>query len=495
MSYSKYSNKRIYNDVLVPEKSCNARMVEFGASSGTTDVGSYQATQSIFFNNIQPLGSKGARNFYINGEFDVKFKYTGATENKGIYQIEFMKNPLWAMSCLVSINGGVSSEYPLGVLYSIYQNYSDKYKSYISKQIQSYYDNPIISHKHTTGTTGEVTGKIHFSMPLCHPFLMGVIGQVSSLNVRINTSNGFYSLFNTFKGRAEGDNVDPSGTFSEVKVSLSKCTITYEEFDVVDSDFSNEFDYFVVYQKQYGPNQITQSSDTRNTSAVPNNVFIMSAPNSDLFTTFKSDNTTRVLPITGLSIDLQNNINAYNASTQQEIYSRCKANDFKGEYSDFCELNDNNEFGAIIRYPMRDAPVDILTNDIFRCNVRDVNIKTAKDYATLYTIYHFKAILHLSLTGGANTIEYTKPLSEAFIGDVDDGDVDDDLVGGFSFGSFGKKLLNGAKSFIKNGGVSKLINTAQAVSNIVNPNGSKFQDGLDKANQISQALGLSSSIF
>lgn len=488
MSYSKYSNKRIYNDVLVPEKSCNARMVEFSASSGTTDVNSYQATQSIFFNNIQPLGSKGARNFYINGEFDVKFTYSGANANK-IYQIEFMKNPLWAMSCLVSINGGVSSEYPLGVLYSIYQNYSDKYKSYINKQIQSYYDNPIVGVDKSTATDAtSVTGKVHFSMPLCHPFLMGVIGQVSSLNVRINTSNGFYSLFKTYKD-------DNAGSFSEVKVSLSKCTITYEEFDVVDSDFSNEFDYFVVYQKQYGPNQITQSSDTRNTSAVPNNVFIMSAPNSDLFTTFKSDNTTRVLPITGLSIDLQNNINAYNASTPQEIYSRCKANDFKGEYSDFCELNDNNEFGAIIRYPMRDAPVDILTNDIFRCNVRDVNIKTAKDYATLYTIYHFKAILHLSLGGGKNTIEYTKPLSEAFIGDVDDGDVDDDLVGGFSFGSFGKKLLNGAKSFIKNGGVSKLINTAQAVSNIVNPNGSKFQDGLDKANQISQALGLSSSIF
>lgn len=490
MSYSKYSNKRIYNDVLVPEKSCNARMVEFGASSGTTNVNSYQATQSIFFNNIQPLGSKGARNFYINGEFDVKFTYSGATADK-TYQIEFVKNPLWAMSCLVSINGGVSSEYPLGVLYSIYQNYSDKYKSYINKQFQSYYDNPIVGGTSSAGS-GTITPalKVHFSMPLCHPFLMGVIGQVSSLNVRINTSNGFYSLFNT-----STDDATPGFKFDSVLVSLSNCTITYEEFDVVDSDFSNEFDYFVVYQKQYGPSQTTQSSDTRNTSAVPNNVFIMSAPNSDLFTTFKSDNTTRVLPISGLSIDLQNNINAYNASTQQEIYSRCKANDFKGEYSDFCELNDNNEFGAIIRYPMRDAPVDILTNDIFRCNVRDVNIINPKDYATLYTIYHFKAILHLSLTGGANTIEYTKPLSEAFIGDVDDGDVDDDLVGGFSFGSFGKKLLNGAKSFIKNGGVSKLINTAQAVSNIVNPNGSKFQDGLDKANQISQALGLSSSIF
>lgn len=486
MSYSKYSNKRIYNDVLVPEKSCNARMVEFGASSGTTNVNLYQATQSIFFNNIQPLGSKGARNFYINGEFDVKFTYSGATANK-TYQIEFVKNPLWAMSCLVSINGGVSSEYPLGVLYSIYQNYSDKYKSYINKQIQSYYDNPIVSGKSASPAV-PIIGKVHFSMPLCHPFLMGVIGQVSSLNVRINTSNGFYSLFNTYKD-------DNAGSFSDVKVSLSNCTITYEEFDIVDSDFSNEFDYFVVYQKQYGPTQTTQSSDTRNTSAVPNNVFIMSAQNSDLFTTFKSDNTTRVLPITGLSIDLQNNINAYNASTQQEIYSRCKANDFKGEYSDFCELNDNNEFGPIIRYPMRDAPADILTNDIFRCNVRDVNIQHYKDHATLYTIYHFKAILHLSLGGGQNTIEYTKPLSEAFIGDVDDGDVDDDLVGGFSFGSFGKKLLNGAKTFIKNGGVSKLINTAQAVSNIVNPNGSKFQDGLDKANQISQALGLSSSIF
>lgn len=486
MSYSKYSNKRIYNDVLVPEKSCNARMVEFDASSGTTDVNSYQATQSLFFNNIQPLGSKGARNFYINGEFDVKFTYSGATANK-TYQIEFMKNPLWAMSCLVSINGGVSSEYPLGVLYSIYQNYSDKYKSYINKQIQSYYDNPIVS-----GTSASpavpIIGKVHFSMPLCHPFLMGVIGQVSSLNVRINTSNGFYSLFKTYTD-------DATNHINSVLVSLSKCTITYEEFDVVDSDFSNEFDYFVVYQKQYGPNQTTQSSDTRNTSAVPNNVFIMAARNSDLFTTFESNNTTRVLPISGLSIDLQNNINAYNASTQQEIYSRCKANDFKGEYSDFCELNDNNEFGAIIRYPMRDAPVDILTNDIFRCNVRDVNIQAFKQHATLYTIYHFKAILHLSLSGGQNTIEYTKPLSEAFIGDVDDGDVDDDLVGGFSFGSFGKKLLNGAKTFIKNGGVSKLINTAQAVSNIVNPNGSKFQDGLDKANQISQALGLSSSIF
>lgn len=489
MSYSKYSNKRIYNDVLVPEKSCNSRMTEFAASSGTTNVNSYQATQSIFFNNIQPLGSKGARNFYINGEFDVKFTYSGGAQSAKTYQIEFVKNPLWAMSCLVSINGGVSSEYPLGVLYSIYQNYSDKYKSYINKQIQSYYDNPIVGQSLST-STGTVSGKVHFSMPLCHPFLMGVIGQVSSLNVRINTSNGFYSLFNTYT-----DDNTQGFKFDSVLVSLSNCTITYEEFDVVDSDFSNEFDYFVVYQKQYGPTQTTQSSDTRNTSAVPNNVFIMSAPNSDLFTTFKSDNTTRVLPITGLSIDLQNNINAYNASTQQEIYSRCKANDFKGEYSDFCELNDNNEFGAIIRYPMRDAPVDILTNDIFRCNVRDVNIKTAKDYATLYTIYHFKAILHLSLGGGQNTIEYTKPLSEAFIGDVDDGDVDDDLVGGFSFGSFGKKLLNGAKTFIKNGGVSKLINTAQAVSNIVNPNGSKFQDGLDKANQISQALGLSSSIF
>ena len=126
---------------------------------------------------------------------------------------------------------------------------------------------------------------------------------------------------------------------------------------------------------------------------------------------------------------------------------------------------------------------------MFRSDFRDVEIGVYLSYATLYVVYSYKAIMRLSLKGGINAVEYTKNASEAFLGEVADGK-EDDYIGGFSFSN----LLNKAGKWIKNGGVSKLINTAGAVSDIIKP-GNKFSGAMDKAGQIASAVGLSSSIF
>ena len=480
-----WSNKKIYDDVLIPEKSCNARMVSFAVSSGTTTASNFQTTQQLFFNNVQPLGAKGARNFFISGTFDIQWTHQSTAANDET-QLEFVKNPLWAMSCLVSINGGVNQEVPLGPISAIFENYTDKYKAFPNRRIQNYYDYYYTAKCKNTATNTDTTqtDTIHFSVPLMHPLLMGPIGQCSSLNIRISTFPGFYCLFNKKEPTKTG-----TITWGDIKINISQLELTYEEFDIADGDFSNEFEYMVVYQKAYGSSQTTQSSDVRNVSSVPHDLFCLSARDGAIYGTAVSDNTAKTLPIYGLKIDLQNNINAFNAGTQQAIYSRCRANDYKGAYSDFVGGNDENNFSPVIRYPMRDAPVSIGTNDMFRSDFRDVNIGTYVNCATLYVIYSYKAILHLSLGSGQNAIEYTKNASEAFLGEIADGK-DEDLIGGFSFGNIFKKV----GGFLKNGGLSKVINTAQTVSDIIKP-GNKFSQAMDKAGQISQAVGLSSSIF
>ena len=477
-----WSNKKVYRDDLVCEKSCNARMVEFGVSSGTTNATSWQSTQQLYFNNVQPLGSKGARNFWLNGTFDISYKFTSATPNTDKCHLEFVKNPLWAMSCLVSINGGVNQEVPLGVIDAIYKNYTDKYKAFPDRKTQNFYDHWKTEEKTPTDATQHTyTDEIYFSVPLMHPFLMNPIGQVSSLNIRIGTTPGFYCLFNAVK---------TAGTFADIHVSISQLNLTYEEFDMADEDFSNEFEYMVVYPKQYGSGQVSQNSDVRNVASVPHDMFCLAARDGMLYNGEVSDNKPRTIPIHMLKIDLQNNINAFNCPNTQSIYSRCRANDYKGGFSDWCTYTESdNEFSAVIRYPMRDAPVDIGTNDMFRADFREVSIRSYENYATLYVIYSYKAIMHLSLKGGVNAVEYTKNSSEAFMGELIDGK-DDDYIGGFSFSNLFKKAGN----FLKNGGVSKLINTAGAVSDIIKP-GNKFSGAMDKAGQIASAVGLSSSIF
>ena len=485
-----WSNKKVYRDDLVCEKSCNARMVEFGVSSGTTTASNWQTTQQLYFNNVQPLGNKGARNFWLNGEFDIKLTAT-ASATTAHPVIEFVKNPLWAMSCLVSINGGVNQEVPLGVINSIYENYTDKYKAFPDRKTQNYYDNykieiePDDTSKHTYSAT------ILFSVPLMHPFLMQPIGQVSSLNIRIGTTPGFWNLFNKLTGGTAGTITWGTGS-EDVKVAISRLSLTYEEFDMADEDFANEFEYMVIYPKPYGSGatDVSQNSDVRNVASVAHDLFCLVERDGMRYSGSESGNKPKTFTITNIQIDLQNNINAFNARDTQAIYGRCRANDYKGGFSDFMG-NSDNSFSSIIRYPMRDAPVDIGTNDMFRADFRNVVIddKKANDYATLYVIYSYKAIMHLSLKGGVNAVEYTKNASEAFMGELVDGK-DDDYIGGFSFSS----LLGKAKNFIKNGGVSKLINTAGAVSDIIKP-GNKFSGAMDKAGQIASAVGLSSSIF
>lgn len=488
-----WSNKKIYRDELICEKSCNARMVDFNVSSGTTDVSAWQSTQQLYFNNVQPLGGKAARNFWLNGEFDITFTYSkGDTADKGY--LEFVKNPLWAMNCLVSINGGVNQDMPLGVVNAIFENYTDKYKAFPDRKLQNYYSK-YKTVENTTNATAQ-GDKIFFSVPLMHPYLMGPIGQVSSLNIRIGTTPGFYNLFNTIKGH-------PSGTFTDVKVSISALHLTYEEFEIADEDFANEFDYFVIYPKQYGSGSgdDTASSDVRNVSQVPHDLFCLCERDGMLYSGAEDGNHAKTMPIINVDIDLQNNINAFNttrlttstgtADASPSIYARCRANDYKGGLSDWKYTGGDNTFSAVIRYPMRDAPVNIGTNEMFRADFRNVKIlnKQDNDHATLYVVYSYKAIMRLSLKGGINAVEYTKNASEAFMGEVADGK-EDDYIGGFSFSN----LLNKAGKWIKNGGVSKLINTAGAVSDIIKP-GNKFSGAMDKAGQIASAVGLSSSIF
>lgn len=483
-----WSNKKVYRDDLVCEKSCNARMVEFGVSSGTTTASNWQSTQQLYFNNVQPLGGKGARNFWLNGTFDIKYTATASVTTAHPF-LEFVKNPLWAMSCLVSINGGVNQEVPLGVIDAIYKNYTDKYKAFPDRKTQNFYDKYKTTEEVPTDIYAhDYTDTIQFCVPLMHPYLMQPIGQVSSLNIRIGTTPGFYCLFNK---RSEGTGII---TWGDIKVSISQLNLTYEEFDMADEDFSNEFEYMVVYPKAYGSGalNVSQNSDVRNVASVPHDLFCLVACDGMLYSGAVDNNKPKTFPITNLQIDLQNNINAFNCPNVPSIYGRCRANDYKGGFSDwYIGGSSDNEFSAVIRYPMRDAPVDIGTNDMFRADFRNVTIpnKQANDHATLYVIYSYKAIMHLSLKGGVNAVEYTKNSSEAFMGEIADGK-DDDYIGGFSFSS----LLGKAKNFIKNGGVSKLINTAGAVSDIIKP-GNKFSGAMDKAGQIASAVGLSSSIF
>lgn len=514
-----YANKRVFDDVIEPEKGTGSKMTQFSSTSGTCSALNWQMSQAIQFNAVQPLKGDIARNFMLNGEFDIIYTYTQSVKGTGGSPatdngyFEFVKSPAHAFSMLVSCNGGgVSKEYNLGLLEDIYSNYTDKYKAYYDKDIQFYYSKRVMdattlgaddaSHSQTK------TATVYWSIPIYHPLLQ-CIGQCDSLNIRIQTAPGFYNLIKTgFTGDIGGDgstvHTDPSWN---IKISIKSCTLTYDEYQGADTNqFSFETDIFEVYPKAFGGNN-SQSSDNRNTNNAPHDVFVLVERDPALFSGPKDYTTTKTLPLTGnqLNIDVQNNMNVFNAGDKRELLGRCLPNGWKGSCNDWYGTNDKNQFSNILRIPMRSINnVDPMTVQNFRFEARHVQIghdelHPAQDadgnainleYATLYVIYLFKGIIKLSSGGGENTIQVAVNPSEAFVGEIEDGSYDD-MVGGWSFGS----LLNKGINFIKKGGLSKLANTASTIGNIVKP-GNKFSEAVDsKVNPILNTVGLSSSIF
>lgn len=512
-----YANKRVFDDVIEPEKGTGSKMTQFSATSGTCSALNWQMTQAIQFNACQPLKNDIARNFMLNGKFDIYYSYTrsqggaaGTGGSKGTdgsedIWFEFQKSPAHAFSMLVSCNGGgVSKEYNLGLLEDIYANYTDKYKAYYDKDIQFYYSKRVMDKTDITNNVGDPAHPIHtsvyWSIPIYHPLLQ-CVGQCDSLNIRIQTAPGFYNLIKTnmegttaTAGTGTGAGQPIPGVF-DIKISIESCSLTYDEYQGADTNqFSFETDIFEVYPKSFGGSNI-QSSDNRNTNNSPHDVFVLVERDPSLFSGPKDYTTTKTLPLTGnnLSIDIQNNMNVFNARDKQELLGRCLPNGYKGSCNDWYYTNDKNQFSNILRVPMRSINnVDPMTVQNFRFEARSVEIPGTVnlEYATLYVIYLFKGIIKLSSGGGENTIQIAVNPSEAFVGEIEDGPYDD-YVGGWSFGG----LLNKGLNFIKKGGLSKLANTASTIGSIIKP-GNKFSEAVDsKVNPILNTVGLSSSIF
>lgn len=450
-----YSHKQHYNDVLIPQKSTRGRLTQFSATSGLQTAA---GNVSLYFNNIQPTSSaRMAKNFMFN--FTIKKDSSANTVN-------FDKQP-FDFNCLVSINGSITHEVNLAEVFNIYQNYSDRFGDYIDFSKRSFMSKKSLA----------ASEEAHVSLPLLHPLLINGVGQVNSLNIRLSTGSNLASMCHL-----------PAAASCWV----SSASITYEEFDIADEDFHIEIPYIVSYNKAYTTTTInsTQSADTRNTTGAPSSVFIQVKENP-LTTQRQADAiSSRVYPISSLSIDINNNVNAFNAVNVEEIYGRCVAAGSKASFEEFVSSGGySNAYGAVIRYDITCSDANINTDEIFRCNVRGVKLGAAAvDGAELVVSYLYPAVLHLSCNGGENKIEYIA--QGGFVGEIADGVEDTNtLIGGSFFGN----IWNAIKGFVRNGGVSKTLDTAGKIAGVLGQD--KMSNILSNGKQLSQSIGLSSSIF
>lgn len=481
-----YSQRQTFDAKLLPEISTNGRYVNYPATSISGGGGA----TSIYFNNIQALSTKNVmKDFMITYTFSVS-----ATSDSGS-TFAFIKDINNAMRTLVTVNGQISYESDGAAITPIFKTYSEKYKS-----VDNLNFNDIYTYEIPTGVTtwGINTGKrgvkgagsfgagtflIHCTVPIYNELLFK-LGGVKGLNIRIILDNNLYSITETT-------------LTSSYTVSVSSAVITYTEYATNSDEFHIRIPHFEVYNKKQDSGSEV-ASDTRNTSSSCSRVFVHSSINGQVVgahITATKNITTPVTP-SSVNIDVNNNVNCYNASDIFQIYGRCKGDDvgYIGTLQDFTQLNMSgvNERGAVIMLDNHNLPINISTSDIYRFNAR-VNATYDSDlnnYIYLYTVYMYNAILNL--TPEKSEIQYIS--NDTITSDIlEHEDYPDELmVGGFSLSNAFSKV----KNFFKKHPPSQILGKVGEVANVVNPNGSKFQDAINKGQQISNILGMgSTSLF
>lgn len=478
-----YSNQTVIQETLKPLKSTNAHYTVYDASSKPNDDIS-TSDNTIYWQNIQTLSKSNiAKDFRLNMEFELTDTDTAA--NKYFF---FKKNINYALNILINLNGKVVKETQGHAIMGILSSYSSQFKSFDDYDKQDIYVYDCAdAGTGTSGTVGKFTkrtGKqginaagtftaasnkciIKTSTPLAHEFLLGPISGLNSMNVKITMLKGLKNIIST--------------DITDYGLKLTKASITFTEYEGQSSSFSKVIPYFVPYLQQVSSTEV--QAQTRNVSGAPAAVFNFVQLNPEVNNSIDNTHFKTAL-IKCCTVDVGNSSNVYNASSPEEMYSRCNADasPYLGSIQDFLDESTHNGFErSLIKVNMRNLNQNISTPDLFRYNIRCTVDSGLTNYY-LYSVYCYRGLLIMN--DNESTLKYI--FDEPLI-DCVDYDEDEDMF-------YGGSIFSKMRDFIKNKGISSLLDKGKKIVDTLAPN-SGISQGLSKAQEVSNVLGLSSSIF
>lgn len=473
-----YSNPQYFNDKLVYLRSSDAKNISIPTTHGTNQTGSF----SLYWPSINPLNYSNVQdNFRLS--LDIKVEGTATAVDQEYY---FIKNIMHASR--VSVNyGGVVNFNSIGwQLMPILECYSDEYKASSNLLVNDDYvydslsdttnfeyneANRGVKVKHT-GTPGAFSFMAHINTFIPNElFLQAIPGR--PMNMTITFDNTLYSVL------VSGS----TGTTAKI----TKATLTFNEWRGGSKDMSvglPRFTYFSV-DAQNGAGTHTISSETNSENGCPMYVFSCLAQQGSLMSGSTVNLLQKPMPLDTADITVNNLSSAWNANDKYIMFGRMKCAGYKHTLSDALTNKAKNSTGFVICVDMtKITGCNISSDDIFRysSNITYTGDATHQN-VYLSTVYAYPSILHVSETD----IEWKFTTSEE-IGDGDYTPIEYMVVGGGFWDkikSFGKKIISSAPS---------LIDKATRIASVVAPD-SKAIGALNKANDISQILASSTSIF
>ena len=466
-----YSNPQYFNDKLVYQRSSDAKNISIPTTHGTNQTGSF----SLYWPSINPLNYSNVQdNFRLS--LDILVNGTATAANQEYY---FIKNIMHASR--VSVNyGGVVNFNSIGwQLMPILECYSDEYKASSNLLVNDDYvyettDTNLtpIDRGYKSISTGAITFTAHINTFIPNElFLQAIPGR--PMNMTITFDNTLYSVL------VSGS----TGTTAKI----TKATLTFNEWRGGSKDMSvglPRFTYFSV-DAQNGAGTHTIASETNSENGCPMYVFSCLAQQGSLMSASTTALLQKPKPLDTADITVNNLSSAWNANDKYIMFGRMKCAGYKHTLSDALTDKAKNSTGFVICVDMtKITGCNISSDDIFRYS-SNITYTGDTTYSNVYlsTVYAYPSILHVSETD----IEWKFTTSEE-MGDGDYTPIEYMVVGGGFWDkikSFGKKVISAAPG---------LINKAQQISDIVAP-GSKTASALGKANDISQILASSTSIF
>lgn len=475
-----YAKKAYFNDTLKARKSMRGFYSQWDATSGTGTSGNI----SLAWNNVQSVSTRHFMDdFMVRLEFTFSFSVGTASSGKIIY---LNKDISTAFNTQVSLSGGLSRENS-GLLSYLFKAYSEKFKSVPNYDVQDMY-----IYEAGTGTslntsgpgvvldsnTGAHTFKVITCVPIYHEYLINGVGGITGLTIRMNFANNLYNLIAT--------DVASISYITGWSATCDKASLTYTNYETPSDTFNiiaPHFDMFYV-KMDAGGQAVAQ---TRNAEAPANAVFQFITQNPNSFTGLVADNLQKPLKIDNVVTTINGNSNAFNTKEAFDNFCRCKSyrtGRYLGELEDWMTQKTRNGFGCVLKVDMGYLDVNQMTTDTFRF-ASTVNC-TPGSYGNLYlyTVYCYEQLITISPT------EAQAKFTAELIGEPEEyDDLYDELyiAGGFwdKIKSFGKKVISAAPS---------LIDKASRIASVVAPD-SKAIGALNKANDISQILASSTSIF
>ena len=473
-----YAKKAYFNDTLKARKSMRGFYSQWDATSGTSTSGNI----SLAWNNVQSVSTK-----HFMDDFMVRLEFTfsfSCSSTAGTETMFLNKDISTAFNTLVSLSGGLSRENS-GLLSYLYKAYSEKFKSVPNYDVQDMYIYEPVSNcvlnpngpgiKAQSSKTS-ITFKIITCVPIYHEYLINGVGGVTGLTIRMNFVNNLYNL------------IENSGfaSITGFNATCDKASLTYTNYETPSDTFNiiaPHYDMFYVQCDASGQ----AVAQTRNAESTPNAVFQFITQNPNSFTGISANNLQKPLKIDKVVCTVNGNSNAFNTNEAYDNFCRCKSyrtGRYLGELEDWMTQNTRNGFGCVLKVDMGYLDVNQMTSETFRF-ASTVNC-TPGSYTNLYlyTVYCYEQVITISPT------EAQAKFTADLIGEPEEyDDLYDELyiAGGFwdKIKSFGKKVISAAPG---------LINKAQQITDIVAP-GSKTSSALGKANDISQILASSTSIF